>query len=576
MPRSWPNTEAEPTGGPVEPQSKAPGRRGAQSIEIEVIDLDPAGPVPQIHRTPAASRRGWPLWVMIAVMVGGGLALLPGQTIEPSSTTAAQALPEPEIATTSTSLAAASQAVMSEKTFSLVPASGLEGFIQFAGPIEFDGKYWIAGNVSYPAAEVSILSSVDGARWDRQATVSAGDGNWLTIDDLGSFGGVLMAVGATGPLIAPAYAPVTPASLVLWKSTDGLRWSSLPIAEEERVLFTGLQLTISDEEVLITGQRTNAFDSSVLAQLPPELVPSLERGDFSWWYDYSNIRIVAPPGIELFQMPMPQAPVISSDSTVLFRSDNLIIWEQLPITFSSWNIATTFDGGFVSNAHDGYVMYSTDGRSWERTDRFPPLFYQSWGDRLVGLDYSVSSPSLFVSHGDQTATIELPTEIVNDQYGLSITPGASGLATILGSYENSSAEPITRVDGYLLAMDNGVLRIEEPSGETSYANFDSNGLIEGSYLADTDSIRFESTDGSKSFEFPVAVFLDLRWRGVTGLFEVFLSDDGLAWARPQTGLRAEYADILGSAGQTFLVALHNYGPDYRQLPVTVYRTGPIG
>ena len=193
----------------------------------------------------------------------------------------------------------------------------------------------------------------------------------------------------------------------------------------------------------------------------------------------------------------------------------------------------------------------------------------------MGVDFSGSGPSLFVSDGDQTATIELPTEIVDDQYGLSISPGASGLATILGSYENSSAEPITRVDGYLLAMNDGALRIEEPSGETSYANFDSHGLIEGSYLADTDSIRFESTDGSKSFEFPVAVFLDLRWRRLTGLFEVFLSHDGLAWARPQTGLRAEYADILGSAGETFLVALHNYGPDHRQLPLTIYRTGPI-
>jgi hypothetical protein len=264
------------------------------------------------------------------------------------------------------------------------------------------------------------------------------------------------------------------------------------------------------------------------------------------------------------------------DSAVLLRSDNLIIWEELPVTFYSWNVAATPDGGFVANAYDGHVMYSTDGRSWERTDRFPPHFYQSWGDRLVGLDFSVSSPSLVVFDGDQTATIDLPTEIANDQYGASITPGASGLATIRGSYERSSAEPITRVDGYILAMDNGVLRIEEPSGETSYASFGGDGFIEGTYLADTDSIRFENTDGSKSFEFPIAVFLDLRWRGVTGLFEVFLSDDGLAWARAQTGLRAEYADILGSAGQTFLVALRNYGPDYRPVPITVYRTGPVG
>ena len=530
-------------------------------------------------------RRGWPLWALIAVMVAAGVALLPGQSLEPSGTTAAEALPEPEIATTSTRLAATSQAVMSDETFSLVPASGLDGFIQFAGPVEFDGKYWIVGNYSYPSAEVRILSSVDGTRWDLQTTVSADTGNWLMIEDLDSFEGVLMAVGSTGP-VGPVYAPFPAASLVLWKSTDGLRWSSVPIADEEGMLFSGLQLTIGSEEVLVTGQRSNAFDSAVLAQVPPELVPGLERGDFSWWYDYSNIRIVAPPGIELFRMPAPQSPAAqsleaqsleaSSGSAVLFRSDNLIIWEHLPIAFSPWNVAATLDGGFVSNATDGLVMYSADGRSWERTDRFPPHFYQSWGDRLVGLDFSVSTPSLVVFHGDERATIDLPTEIAESQYGLSITPGDSGLATILGSYENSSAEPVTRVDGYLLAMDGGLLRIEEPSGETSYANFGSDGLIAGSYLADTDSIRFENTDGSKSFEFPVKVFLDLRWRNVTGLFEVFVSDDGLEWAQPQTGLRAEYADILGSAGETFLVALHNYAPDYRPLPITVYRTGPVG
>jgi len=487
-----------------------------------------------------------------------------------------QSLADPVIATTSTTLAATSQAVMSDDTFSLMPASGLDGFIQFAGPIEFDGKYWIAGNYPYPSSEVSILSSADGIRWDAAARVSAGEGNWLTIDDLDSFGGVLMAVGGAGPVNGPAFAPFTSGSVVLWKSPDGLRWSSLPIVEQEGMVFSGLQLTTSSEEVLITGQRSSAFDSSMLAQFPPELFPGLERGDFSWWYDNSTIRIVAPPGIELFSMPAPQSPPASSGSTVLLRSDNLIIWEDLPVSFSSRNVATTLDGGFVSNAYDGYVMYSTDGRNWERTDRFPPLFYQSWGDRLVGLDFSVSSPSLVVFHDDQTATIDLPSEIANNQYGASITPGAPGLATIRGSYENSSAEPITRVDGYILAMDNGVLRIEEPSGETSYANFGGNGLIEGSYIAETDSIRFENTDGSKSFEFLVAVFLDLRRRGVTGLFEVFVSDDGLAWARAQTGLRAEYADILGAASQTFLVALHNYGLDYRPLPITVYRTGPVG
>jgi hypothetical protein len=195
---------------------------------------------------------------------------------------------------------------------------------------------------------------------------------------------------------------------------------------------------------------------------------------------------------------------------------------------------------------------------------------------MVGVDYSVIHPNLVVVDGEGTATIDLPPEISTGEYGVSITPGASGLATILGTYEDATAEPITRIDGYLLAMDNLLLRIEEPSGETSYANFGGDGLIEGTYLPETDSIRFESSDGSKTFEFPITVFLDLRPRVVTGLFDVFLSRDGLEWARPQTGLRAAYADILGGAGETFLVTLHNYGRDYQELPITVYRTGPIG
>jgi hypothetical protein len=516
------------------------------------------------------------MWIGIALMVAVGLTLLPRPTIESSNTTGARALPEPELATTSTTLAEVSQAVMSDDTFSLIPASGLDGFIQFAGPIEFDGKYWVAGNYVHPSSEVIVLSSVDGARWEVDASVSAGEGNWLRIDDLDSFGGVLMAVGAAGQVDGPAFAPLRSGDLVLWKSTDGVRWSSHPIVDGSGVEFSGLQLTTSGEEVLITGQRSNGLDPSVLAEFPPELSPGLERGDFNWSYDYSSIRIVAPPGIELFRMTVTEPVPTASLSRILLRSENLIIWEELPVTFASWNVATTLDGGFVSNASDGYVMYSSDGRSWEHTDRFPPLFYQSWGDRLVGLDFSVIHPNLIVFDGEEPATIDLPTEITNDQYGLYLTPGAAGLATITGDYENASAEPITRVDGYLLAMDHGLLRIEEPSGETSYANFGGDGLIEGSYISASDSIRFENIDGSKSFEFPVAVFLDLRPSIVTGLFDVFLSDDGLAWARPQTGLRAAYADILGAAGETFLVTLHNYGRDHKELPITVYRTGPVG
>jgi hypothetical protein len=578
MPRSWPNTDGKPTGGPVELGDPAPDRPSRPSIEIEVVDADPARLLPIARHDYAVGRWRWLMWMAIGVMAAGGLALLPGEPVTPASTTSEQVLPEPETATTTSPLPAVSQAVVSDQTFSLIPAAGLDGFTQLAGPVEFDDRYWLAGNTPFPSSRVTILSSVDGARWEQASILSTSiqpDGSWLRVDDLDSFGGVLMAVGSAGHSDRPAYAPIRSGDLVLWKSQNGAQWSSLSIADDSGVEFSGLQLTTSSEEVLITGQRNNALDEAVLAQIPEELVPGLERGDFTLWNDYSSIRIVAPPGIELARMPVTEPVPEATTSALLLRSDNLIIWEELPVTFPSWNVATTFDGGFVSNGFGGSIMSSSDGRSWQPTDRFPPLFYRSWGDRLVGVDYSITYPNLVVVDGEGTAIIDLPREISSSESGLSITPGDSGLATILGTYENAAAEPITRVDGYLLAMDNGLLRIEEPSGETSYANFGGDGLIEGTYVSDSDSIRFESSDGSTFFEFPTAVFLDLRQRVVTGLFDVFLSVDGLEWARPQTGLRAGYADILGSAGETFLVALHNYGRDYQELPITVYRTGPI-
>jgi hypothetical protein len=577
MPRSWPNTDAEPTGGPVELEDQAPDRRTRPSIEVEVSDFDPVRSVPIGRRDSAGGRRGWLMWMAIGVMLAGGLALLPGETVQPTSTTSDQALPKPETATTSTPLPAESQAVVTDETFSLIPAAGLDGFTQFAGPIEFDGRYWIAGNTPFPSSRVSILSSADGARWEVASILSSEVGSWLRVDDLDSFGGVLMAVGSTGRDEGPAFAPATSGELFLWKSSDGVRWSSLPIVREAGVQFFGLELTTSAEEVLITGQQSNAFDPSVLEEFPSELRPGLESGAFTWWYDYSSIRIVAPPGIELFRMSVTEPVPTASESAILLRSDNLIIWEQLPVSFLSRNVAAAFDNGFVSNAYDGYVMFSDDGRSWERTDRFPPLSYQSWGSRLLGVDFSMTNPSVLVLDGESAATIELPGELVNtDHGGLVITAGAAGLATILGTFEDTTADPITRIDGYLLAVDSGLLRIEEPSGETSYANFGGDGLIEGTYLPETESIRFDNSDGTKTFEFPIAVFLDLRRRVFTGLFDVFLSPDGLEWARPQTGLRAAYADILGGAGDTFLVALHNFERDYEELPITVYRTGPIG
>jgi hypothetical protein len=572
MPRSWPNTEPDRGVEFVDPP-RGPGSRPASQIEIEVLDLGPVVPVPIRRKESTGTGHKWAVWAVVAAVIATGLALIPENATETTTTEGARPLPEPEMATTSTTLGETSVGLMSDATFSLSPTSGLDGFARVAGPVEFEGKYWMAGNPSSGGSEVAILASTDGAVWETQAVISEDPGRRMRIEDLDTFGGILIAVGTNSSAGGPGYAPPAAESLVLWKSTNGREWSSVPISEDETLSPDGAQLTTGPEEVLITGYRGDAFDPSVFDQIPPELIPGLERGDFGWWHDSSSIRVVAPPGIELFRMPFRQ-PGNPGSSEFLFRSENLIIWENLPAELSSDNLTATFDGGFLS--YEAGMMYSSDGRSWDRTDRFPTLFYQNWEDRLLGLDYSRSPTRLVVFDQEGSAVIELPAEVTIGQYGISITPGPAGLAAIQGIYDETSARPITRFDGYTLIADDGVLRIEEPGGEQGQVPF-VNGWIKGTYLPDTDSIRIETRrPDSKPYEFPVSVFLDLRGVPQRARFDVFLSQDGFTWSRPQTGLRAGYVDVLGSTDQSFLIGLHNFRRDYSELPIAVYRTGPIG
>ena len=574
MPRSWPNTEAEPSHA----DSGLKGnRRATSAIEVEEIDL---GPAPSLsgYRSNSIVRPdrpggGWLIWVLVVVMVAGGIALLPQDPVETPTTAAPQLLPTPEIATTTTTLAPATVGMMSNDTFSLTPARGLEGFAGLVGPIEFHGKDWIAASHAYPSSEVTILSSDDGANWEVESSVSVDGDGWLRVDDIDTFGGVLMVVGSAGQTRGPAYAPPTPGASVIWKSTDGRRWSSIPISRDEGSSY--LEITAGSEEILVTVFEYGVLDASLLAQIPSELIPGLERGDFEVWYDFYSLQVVAPPGIELFRIRDPSPAPVEGPSR-LFRSENLIIWEEVDVDFSIWNLAATPDRGFVSL--DSYVRYSPDGRTWEPSDRFLPLYFQNWGDRLLGLDYSSGIAMLVVVDDEASATIELPSEIADGQSGLSVTAGAGGLAAVLESYDQEYVEPITRSDGYTLSMDGGVLRVEEPSGDSSYARFDDNGMIHGTYLSESDSIRFETSQNGevRSLEIPLVVLADLRATPQRGRFDVFLSDDGLSWDRPQTGLRAGYVEILGYANQGFLIGVHNFSSDADELPLIVYRTGPVG
>ena len=522
------------------------------------------------------TRGNWVIWATVAAIIGGGVVLLSQNAVEVPTSAPRQLLPTPEEVTTSTTLEGLTVGVMSEKRFPLTRAGEVNDFSDLIGPVQFAGKYWIAGNSDYPSSESPILSSNDGLSWEVVGHVSVGEDGWLRIDDFDTFGGVLVAVGSAGRTRGPEYAPPTSAQSVIWKSTDGRRWSSIPILRDEGSMT--LEITPGSDEILVTLSQSSAFDRSTLGLIPPELVGGLERGDLDLWPDPYGFRVVAPPGIELFRFRSDEA-YPAGGFVRLFRSENLIIWEEIDVDFSVWNLAATPDGGFLSN--DNALRYSSDGRSWERTDRFPPLYYQDWGDRLVGLEHSSGTTRLVVVDEEGSATIELPNAITDGatpvaQFPrLEIRAGAGGIAAIVQSEAPGYVEPITRSGGYILAMDNGVLRVEEPSGESGYAQFDIEGFIPGTYLEESNSIRFETNEG-RHLEFPVAAFLDLRATPQRSRFDVWLSADGVTWARPQTGFRAGHVEIIGYIDHGFLVGIHNFSSVSGELPVTVYKAGPVG
>ena len=89
--------------------------------------------------------------------------------------------------------------LMSDETFSSDTCQRFGGFHPFgrAGRVQrkvLDRRQLTATH----RPKRTILSSVDGTRWEAEASVSVDGGGWLRIDDIDTFGGVLMAVGAIG------------------------------------------------------------------------------------------------------------------------------------------------------------------------------------------------------------------------------------------------------------------------------------------------------------------------------------------------------------------------------------------
>lgn len=555
-------------------------RREPETIEVEVIELDrtplinaPRSP----HLRPSSGRSRWWAAAFLVPLVALGIALIPGDESPPADEATIdyptlESLGEPVVATTSTTLRAVSDAVMSDSTFALIPTRGLDGFAGIAGPIEFGGRWWVAGNPTLYSSQVSVLSSTDGVEWQVETVLDPGQGEWLRIDDLGTFGGAMMAVGTVGRIIGPEYVPATAGNLTLWKSSDGTRWSPLQLAPEAATSYYSLSVTASTEEVVINGWQTAAFDLSTMESIPSELIPGLESGDLQLWNAYQGLQIVAPPWIELFWLPM-EANARDGPLATL-RSDNLVVWDQLSSAASVYATAA-YDGGFLGTSNSGSLMYSDNGLSWTLTDRFPNLGYQSFSDGLVAFDYRPRVPRLVIANESSLATIKMPTELTNERNPIELAAGPSGIVTTLQG-PTEDVEPSAELAGYLVRMDGEGLQIEEPSGEVRTVAFNTNGAITGVYVAETNAVQVESVEGDRTFDLPLEGLQALRRTPPSARWDLALSSDGLVWALSQTGIRADHVVPLGDTGQGFLIGARDFSGDfYQENAITVYATGAV-
>ena len=331
--------------------------------------------------------------------------------------------------------------------------------------------------------------------------------------------------------------------------------------------MSGLKLTTSSEEVLITGQRNNAVDPSALAQVPPELVAGLERRRLHLVVRLLEHSRRGPTGHRTVQDV--------GDST---GADRNHVGDPAPLRqpdhlggttrhFLGMECRRDLRRRLRVECNDGYVMFSPDGRSWERTDRFPPLFYQNWGRSPHRPRLLLDSQPGCLRRRSEPQRSSFPPRSAAASTGVFVTPGSlrpRDDPRKLRRRHRPSRSPESTGTSWLWTTDCSASTSHRARPATR--NFDSDGLIAGTYLPETDSIRFDNSDGSKTFEFPLSVFLDLQTERRHGAVSMSsCPSDGLDMGPgPDRSAMPRTPTSLVVPVETFLVALHNYGRDYRR------------
>lgn len=520
---------------------------------MEVVELD-RDPTPSAATSFGNRPNRWAVLFGILAVALLGLSLLPTAEVEPVSADAT--LSDPAVATTVVGNQPRQIAFIGGDAFPLRAVSGIKGFVNLTGPVEFHSKWWMIGNRPGPTSSAVVLGSEDGRSWEEVGLIASGPEQSIRVDQLTVFEDALLAVGSEGTSVGPSFLSMLAGNLALWRSGDGARWAHELVHEsEDHIAFVDTNLAISGKSVLVRAVAISTTAAEAAERLPSYVVPPLEEGRFSLIPHGFRLLVYGPLRIEVASVPLTSVTLTSSIR--LFRSDAFTDWSEIDVGFNmNGGIVAAPDGGFIGSSEQGIAFSSAYGTNWSPNARADAAFYQQWGDRLLGFSYDPSGLSLEIIDADGRVQVQLPSEMDFCSVGGSNELLAAACPTLpaftprVVQWQSNELTESRR---------NGLVGLELTDPSTSVVRQFPIAPGQGRYDLETDTIALADTQGIDE-AFPVDVLAQLRQSPASFRHDVLLSRDGLNWSPGQSALWSYELVLLGGIDEGFLFATRSNEP----------------
>jgi hypothetical protein len=554
----------------------SPASDQSAKVPAEVIEVGSGfeAPVPEL---PAKRKRRSSLLRAggLVALVIAGLALVPGNDTAPTTTQVDLTLQKPAIASSTIPVLPGVVSVVTDDRFPLIPVADLSGYTRLIGPVEFDGRFWVAGTPPWANYAV-ILSSQEGNRWAVESEL-VGPGEVLRIEDLAVFGSRLVVIG-TSSNSRPTPQTDFAQTLLSWTSADGHSWFLQLLPELEGVAYWGVSAVPGSDQIMVMAGVYEVYGELIYPAIPERFDAALAAGQLvasgERRSDSLRVSVVAPPGLEVFSTEVPVSGDHLMYSTRLLRSDDLAVWTEVdPAVAAGWDLTWSEDVGFVPQGIYGGTMNSADGREWQSTD-LPSASLLPWRDGLLAL--AGNDHLMFIDNGEETR-IALPSEMIAGNTFPWLDVGPDRMIAAVTTYENQYTSPRQVFWGdLLLALSgNDLIVSEDVERSVRLALYASPPVLPVAYDPIADAVTIDPGDGEAPMTIPLEVLV-VFWSGTQAArTNFFQSQDGLVWSKAESALLSSSVTLIGAIEDGFLIGMGGIEDLGVEEPLTVFRTGPI-